>query len=196
MGACLLPDKATSNTRTHLPLPTPSNHILHTSWRSSDLLGRPLSELVDDRLELRALLDDARRDGGACGRVRHAISSSPPPPDERSAAAAEQLNTSRDPFRSVEIKVWMDSELVHCVMVDALVSAKLEQSLREYLHTTSHDLRTPCVSVHTAGKLLAALPWVAADPEALSLLDSIEECTQILRKVRLLAAAGLCSARG
>ena len=60
---------------------------------------------------------------------------------------------------------------------------RLEQSLRDYLMTTSHDLRTPCHGVQTASALLTGLGCIQSDGDAMALLKSIEGCCTVLDKL-------------
>ena len=68
-------------------------------------------------------------------------------------------------------------------LTPALIRRRLEQSLREYLMTTSHDLRTPCHSVQTASALLTGLACIQSDGDAMALLQSIEGCCTLLDKL-------------
>lgn len=78
-----------------------------------------------------------------------------------------------DGFRWVHTHLWRDEGLLLCVARDASRYVSAQAASREYLLSTSHDLRTPCHAIATAGQLLATREAVAADPEAAFLVDAV-----------------------
>ena len=143
----------------------------------------------EDRRMLRKLVDDAmagppQRLPGVSMRLRHSTSST----DDSTYV------TFKQPYLPVDVKVCYDGQFLYCVMLDATEDARLEENLRNYLMTTSHDLRTPIHSVQTASALLSDLLCVQSDGDAMPLLKSIEGCCTVLEK--LINNVCVSSARG
>jgi signal transduction histidine kinase len=111
--------------------------------------------------------DDAERLGNT---LRALFSSS-----SGSSEVMNSMHRSRTPdgHRWVHVHLWRDEGWLLCVARDASRYASAQAASREYLLSTSHDLRTPCHAIATAGQLLAAREAVAADPEAAFLVDAV-----------------------
>lgn len=88
---------------------------------------------------------------------------------------------SNGTYLPVETKACSDGTYVYEVLLDASVPARLEDSLRDFLLSTSHDLRTPCHSISASASLLAKVDVVAKDSESNVLLKTIMGSTKARR---------------
>jgi signal transduction histidine kinase len=88
---------------------------------------------------------------------------------------------NNDTYLPVETKACSDGMYVYEVLLDASVPARLEDSLRDFLLSTSHDLRTPCHSISSSASLLAKVDVVAQNAESNVLLKTILGSTKARR---------------
>ena len=159
------------------------------------LEGRQLSEFLrkEDRGALQELLS-GRKVGGTqlADTPPPSPMSSPPSPPSPSPyirvrhACGEHNETSRlISWKPVEVRAFTDETgLVYVAMLDASMPVHVDSRLSDLLAFASHDLRTPCSSVLTTVALMRAMPTVAADREAASLLNTIDAaCVMLLRCV-------------
>ena len=127
-------------------------------WEPEQLVGRHALEF--------AYLEDAER---LANTLRSLLSNG------GGGEPANSMHRSRTPdgFRWVHARLWRDQGLLLCAVRDSTRFASAQAASREYLLSTSHDLRTPCHAIVTAGQLLAARESVSTDPDAAFLVDAV-----------------------
>jgi PAS domain S-box-containing protein len=76
-------------------------------------------------------------------------------------------------YRWLHAQYCRQDDLLVCLARDATAYKSMEEALREYILSTSHDLRTPCHGIMTAAQLLAAREGVARDAEAAFLVQAV-----------------------
>ena len=96
-----------------------------------------------------------------------------------------------------------DGEYVYTTLRDLSEEAAVEETLRSFLLSASHDLRTPVNGVSCAVQLLAACPSLAGDAEAATLLRSVRAASVLMAttldnvmELRQLADTAAASRRG
>ena len=150
----------------------------------SVLEGRSLSQflLAEDRGALADLLATATLPTSAASatqrgqapyvRVRH--------------ACGDHHNSHRlTMWTPLECRACVDAKgCVFLALLDASMPVHADSRLSDLLAFASHDLRTPCSSIMTTLSLIRGMPAVQDDPEAGSLLDTVDAaCTVLLRCV-------------
>ena len=73
-----------------------------------------------------------------------------------------------------------DGDYVYATLRDLSAEASVEETLRAFLLTASHDLRTPVNGMSCAAQLLAACPRLAGDAEAAALLRTVRAACALM----------------
>ena len=79
-----------------------------------------------------------------------------------------------------EVKMSCDGDHVYATLRDLSAEASVEETLRAFLLTASHDLRTPVNGMSCAAQLLAACPCLAGDAEAAALLRTVRAACALM----------------
>ena len=124
-------------------------------WAPAQLIGRNKLELAhpDDAERLAAVMSSVHDGSMSCAYLLYRF-----------------LN-ARGTYSWLHTQMCSHEGLLLCIGRDANDFKNTEAALREFLLSTSHDLRTPCHGIMTASQLLASR--VAADAEASFLVQAV-----------------------